>query len=151
TASLVRFPSMVSNADNNLLTSIKAVSPGYPLRGKLKLASHPDEEAAFQATRVADNIPGPGTGWIDEKGMSGLQVDPGDQIEVGALEMTITALVASEPDHSVGFVSMNPRLLMNEEDLVASELIQPGSRVSYQLLVAGNEKRVAEFRSWVEA
>ena len=151
TASLVRFPSMVSNLDNNLLTSIKAVSPGYPLRGKLRLASHPDKEAVFQATRAADSIPGPGTVWIDEKVMSGLEVTLGDKIEVGALEMTITALVASEPDHSVGFVSMNPRLLMNEEDLAASELIQSGSRVSYQLLVAGDEKKVAEFRSWVEA
>lgn len=150
TTSLTRFPSMISFEDNNLLTGIKAVAPGYPLRGVLKLADPPSNDTAIRPVRIAHGIPRPGTVWIDEKVMTGLKVTVGDKIEVGALEMTVTALVASEPDHSVGFVSMNPRLLMNEEDLEATQLIQPGSRVSYQLLVAGDEHRVAKFRRWID-
>lgn len=81
--------------------------------------------------------------------MVALEVTLGDKIEVGAAELTVMSMVESEPDHSVGFVSMNPRLLMNEEDLAATRLIQPGSRISYQLLVAGDEGRVAGFRRWI--
>ncbi len=149
TTHLTRFPSMISFGDNNLLTSIKAVAPGYPLRGELKLADPPAEGSAARHTRVAQGIPERKTVWVDEKVMSALEVTLGDKIEVGATELTVMSMVESEPDHSVGFVSMNPRLLMNEEDLAATRLIQPGSRISYQLLVAGDEGQVAGFRRWV--
>jgi len=151
TATLTRFPSMVSYADNNLLCAIKAVTPGYPLRGKLQLVSLAEgDELSQSPARVAQGIPAPGTVWIDEKVMAGLDVKLGDKLEIGMIELTVTELVASEPDHSVGFINMNPRLLINEQDLAASELIQPGSRVSYQLLVAGEIADVAAYRSWLE-
>ncbi|SCZ86668.1 ABC transporter permease [Nitrosomonas mobilis] len=152
TAALTRFPSMVSYADNNLLCAIKAVTPGYPLRGKLQLTSLAEgDELSQSPARVAQGIPAPGTVWIDEKAMAALDVKLGDKLEIGMIELTVTELVASEPDHSVGFINMNPRLLINEKDLAASELIQPGSRVSYQLLVAGEIADVAAYRSWLEA
>ncbi len=150
TTHLTRFPSMVSFGEESLLTGIKAVAPGYPLRGALKLADPPTEDTVPRPVRTAHGIPRSGTVWIDEKVMTALEVTVGDKIEVGAAEMTVMALVASEPDHSVGFVSMNPRLLMNEQDLAATGLIQLGSRISYQLLVAGDEGRVAAFRRWID-
>ncbi len=150
TTHLVRFPSMVSFGDNSLLTSIKAVAPGYPLRGELKLANPPTEENIAQSIRIAQGIPKPGTVWVDEKVINALKVTLGDKVEVGAAEMTVMSMVESEPDHSVGFVSMNPRLLMNEKDLATTQLIQPGSRINYQLLVAGDETQVREFRHWVK-
>ncbi len=150
TTNLTRFPSMVSFGDNSLLTGIKAITPGYPLRGVLKLADPPTDDTIIRPVRIAQGIPKPGTVWIDEKVMAGLKVTLGDTIEVGSSEMMVAALVASEPDHSVGFVSMNPRLLMNEEDLFATQLVQLGSRISYQLLVAGDERQVAEFRHWID-
>src|ERR1700730_13990509 len=39
TTSAVRFPSMVQFAGRTLLTEVKAVEPGYPLRGKLRIRS----------------------------------------------------------------------------------------------------------------
>jgi len=151
TVALTRFPSMVSYADNNLLCAIKAVTPGYPLRGKLQLAAlSEDGEPSRSPERVAQGIPAPGTVWIDEKIMVGLDVKLGDKLEIGMIELTVTELVANEPDHSVGFINMNPRLLINAQDLAASELIQTGSRVSYQLLVAGEMADVAAYRSWLE-
>ncbi len=151
TTTLTRFPSMVSHADNNLLCAIKAVTPGYPLRGKLQLAMLSEDDNLLQSSaRVAQGIPAPGTVWIDEKVMAGLDVKSGDKLEIGMIELTVAELVASEPDHSVGFINMNPRLLINAQDLAASELIQPGSRVSYQLLVAGEIADVAAFRDWLQ-
>ncbi|MCC6916735.1 FtsX-like permease family protein [Nitrosomonas sp.] len=149
TTRLIKFPSMISVDDKNLLTSIKAISRGYPLRGELKLVDPPTEGGAVQHTRIAEGIPKPGTAWVDEKVMMALNVTLGDRIEVGATELTVMSVVKSEPDHTVGFVSMNPRLLMNEKDLPATRLIQPGSRINYQLLVAGEDGQVAEFRRWI--
>lgn len=151
TSQLVRFPSMISFGDNSILTSVKAVTSGYPLRGQLELADAPATSSPPPVIRVAQDIPAPGTVWIDEKIVAALKVLPGEIIEVGAIEMTVAALIESEPDHSVGFVSMNPRLIMNEKDLAATQLIQPGSRVSYQLLAAGDTSEVARFRNWLEA
>lgn len=36
-SSSLKFPSMASRGDNSLLTEIKAVTPGYPLRGELRI------------------------------------------------------------------------------------------------------------------
>ncbi len=149
-ATLTRFSSMASKEENNLLTEIRAVSAGYPLRGELRLADTTSEIITEQKTYVAQGIPSPGTVWIDEKLMTGLDITPGETLEVGATQMTVAALVTREPDYSVGFINMGARLLMNADDLTATNLIQPGSRVTYQLLVAGEEKQVAEFRSWAQ-
>ncbi len=150
TTHLVRFPSMISFGDESVLTSIKAVAHGYPLRGELKLADALAGESTARSAGVAQGIPKLGTVWVDKKVTDALHATLGDQIEVGAAKLTITSLIESEPDHSVGFVSMNPRLLMNEKDLAATQLIRPGSRISYQLLVAGRESLVKEFRLWAK-
>lgn len=150
TATLTRFPSMTSKEENNLLTEIRAVSSGYPLRGELRLADNPSEMITEQMTHVAQDIPAPGTVWIDEKLMTGLDITLGEKLEIGATQMTVAALVAREPDYSVGFVNLGPRLLMNAGDLAATDLIQPGSRVTYQLLIAGEEDQVEAFRSWAQ-
>ncbi|HNG37140.1 MAG TPA: FtsX-like permease family protein, partial [Nitrosomonas sp.] len=147
---LIRFPSMVSKGDHNLLAEIRAVSPGYPLRGELKMMDRPNENATEENIYLAEGIPTQGTIWIDEKLLLGLETALDEKLEVGIAEMTVTSIVAREPDHSVGFINMGPRLLMNIEDLAETQLIQPGSRVTYQLLVAGKESDVAQFRDWVQ-
>ena len=46
-AQTVTFPSMAisaADADRNSLTAVKAVSPGYPLRGNLRVADAIDQE-----------------------------------------------------------------------------------------------------------
>ena len=146
---LIRFPSMVSKGDSNLLAEIRAVSPGYPLRGEVKVMDVANEQATEENTYLANDIPAQGTIWIDEKLLFGLKAALGEKLEVGIAEMAVTSIVAREPDHSVGFINMGPRLLMNIADLAETQLIQPGSRVSYQLLVAGKDSDVARIRQWV--
>ncbi len=147
---LIRFPSMVSKGDHNLLAEIRAVSPGYPLRGELKIMDRPNESAMEEHSYLAEGIPAQGTIWIDDKLLLGLKTALSEKLEVGIAEMAVTSIIAREPDHSVGFINMGPRLLMNIADLAGTQLIQPGSRVSYQLLVAGKESDVTQFRDWAQ-
>lgn len=146
-SSLIKFPSMISNGENNLLTEIKAITEGYPLRGRVYLASRSSETTEIQ---VAGRIPQPGTIWVDEKVMTRLDLKGGDVVDVGDIQLTVTELVVREPDHSVGFINMGARAMINAADLPNTGLIQEGSRVSYQLLVAGEIKAVQQFRDWAK-
>ncbi|MBA3755489.1 MAG: ABC transporter permease, partial [Nitrosomonas sp.] len=72
-SSVTKFPSMISNGDNNLLTEIKAVTEGYPLRGRVLLASRSSQVLTVQPEiQAATGIPQPGTIWVDEKVMTRL-------------------------------------------------------------------------------
>lgn len=107
TSSLTKFPSMISNGEGNLLTQIKAVTDGYPLRGRVYLSSQPSSAAASQPQlQAADGIPSRGTIWVDEKVMAQLALRSGDVVEVGATQLIVTELIVREPDHSVGFINM---------------------------------------------
>ena len=50
------------------------------------------------------------------------------------------------PDEGWSFVDLAPTLLINEADLDATGLIQPGSRVSYRMLFAGERDDVDHFK-----
>ncbi|WMJ07339.1 ABC transporter permease [Nitrosomonas sp. sh817] len=150
-SSLTKFPSMISNGEGNLLTQIKAVTDGYPLRGRVYLSSQPSSAAASQPQlQAADGIPPRGAIWIDEKVMAQLALRGGDVVEVGATQLIVTELIVREPDHSVGFINMGARAMINAGDLEATGLIQEGSRVSYQLLLAGEIDSVKQFRDWAK-
>ncbi len=146
TATVTQFPSMVSDGDTNQLVMIKAVTDGYPLRGKLYLSGTQDKPEEHVATQV----PNPGTLWVDKKLLAYMDLKRGDILEVGASQFTTDALIMREPDHSVSFVHMAPRVMMNEADLSATGLIQKGSRITYQLLIAGDYSTVAAYRDWAE-
>ncbi len=150
TSTVLKFASMTSNGDDNLLVEVKAVTDNYPLRGKLQLADTMNQIDSLHDTHDANTIPTPGTVWIDEKLMLRLSLKQGDQLDVGATQLTVDALITREPDYSVGFINLGPRLLFNAEDLDATKLIQPGSRITYHLLVAGEIEAVAQYRDWAQ-
>ena len=49
---------------------------------------------------------------------------------------------------ALGFLSGQPRLMLNAADLAATGLIQPGSRVRYSLQIAGETAAVDAYRAW---
>jgi putative ABC transport system permease protein len=69
-------------------------------------------------------------------------------VEVGTASLRLAAILTQEPDRAGDLFSIAPRLMMNMADLAATGLIQPGSRATYRLLVAGDEITVGSFRSW---
>lgn len=145
TAQTALFPSMVSTSQNNRLAEVKAVSKGYPLRGTLRIAN-----TAFGADHPANGIPPSGSVWLEARLANALQVKPGASIQLGYSHLKIAAILTNEPDRGGDFFNLAPRLLMNQSDLPATGLIQPGSRVSYRLLIAGKSSALEVYRSWLE-
>ena len=145
-ARTVAFPSMVLHGTQSQLTEIKAVSPGYPLRGELRVSDRP-----YAPDRSARAIPPEGQAWVDARLAGQLGVAVGDALQVGGTSLVVGALLTQEPDRASGFFNIAPRLLMNMADLQQTGLIQAGSRVSYRLLLAGPEREVDAFRAWAQA
>jgi len=143
-AQTVVFPSMAQagegDAARSLLTSIKAVSAGYPLRGQVKL------EGAKGGARGVDGIPAAGTVWVDPQVLSSLDVKLGDTLKLGDRDFRIAEVIAVEPDRGSAFVNFAPRVMLSEGDLAATHLVQPGSRVTYRLLLAGAPDSVKAFQ-----
>jgi len=142
------FPSMVTTRKNeNLLADIMSVEQGYPLRGKIII-----DDGVQQVIRNDNSvIPAPGTLWADERLMQRLGLHLDDVVDIGKLHLRVTARVVRFVDQSVGFASFAPRVILNSADLPASGLIQEGSRIGYRLVIAGEAKQVAEYRSFVQA
>lgn len=138
TAGTVVFPSMalsVRDADRNALAAVKAVSSGYPLRGRLRVSNAPGE--ADQPTR---DIPAPGEVWVDPQLMQSIGAAIGDRIKLGESTFRIARIIAIEPDRGAQFINFAPRVMMNLSDLPATQLIATGSRVTYRLLMAGERE-----------
>lgn len=146
TATTLLFPSMVFAGDEaNQLASIKAVTPGYPLRGVLRIA-----DAPFTPGFVTQDLPEPGTVWLDARLFPALGVAVGDQIDVGMASLTVTRVIASEPDRGGSMFDMGPRVLMRLEDVPATEVVQPGSRLRYRLLLRGSDADLDATRAALE-
>ena len=145
TAETVTFPSMVLANGQAQLADIKAVSATYPLRGKLRQAEQPGE-----AGTAAEHGPPAGTVWPDERLSAALQAIPGQVVQLGKSALPVTAILTLEPDRGINFFALAPRLMMHLDDLPATGLVQPGSRLTYRILVAGDAAAVNGFRNWVE-
>lgn len=149
-AQTVVFPSMVivgeGDRATSQLASVKAVTPGYPLRGNLKIA--PQINAADASTR---EVPAPGTVWADASLLTAQNIAVGDRLKLGDKTFKVANVISVEPDRGAGFMNFAPRVMLNMADLAATNLIQAGSRVNYRLLVAGQPAAVAPFQQWVDA
>ena len=152
TTPVIRFNSMVQTADSAaaastaaVLTDVKAVGEGYPLRGAVTLV-----DAASSQGRPAGGVPQPGDVWIDARLAQRLGVDIGAKLAVGEATLAVAAIVQSEPEVAGVVFSLGPRLLLNIADVPATNLLQPGNRARYRLLVAGPDpQRLERYRSWL--
>ncbi|HJV93196.1 MAG TPA: ABC transporter permease, partial [Azonexus sp.] len=139
------FPSMVMAGEQAQLADLKAVSPTYPLRGRLSTSMRLGEAGVPVA-----GGPEPGAVWLDERLATALQVGPNDQVTVGRQHFRVAAILTLEPDRGINFFSLAPRLLMHLDDIPATGLVQFGSRLRYRLLFAGDEKAISRFKNWLK-
>lgn len=145
-ARTLAFPSMVyAGADAMQLASIKAVSEGYPLRGELGFSAEP-----FGPAEAVAGGPEAGEVWLDSRLFPLLDVAVGDSVEVGEARLRVAGAIRSEPDQAAGMYGYGPRLMMNYGDIASTGVVQPGSRVEFRQLFAGEATRLERFITWLE-
>ena len=145
TAETQTFPTVVFAGDESALATVKAVSRTYPLRGVVRIS-----DVLFGEQREIHSIPPSGELWADGALLAKLGADVGDTLSVGEGDFLVSAVLTYRPDQSIGFASLAPSLLVNIDDIPSTALISEGSRVSYALLVAGEESAVTEFNDDIQ-
>ena len=138
----VSFPTMAralpEQGGASRLVALKAVEPGYPLRGRLEVA--PSQAA----------IPPAGEVWVDPALLEALNLQTGQKLGLGDRQLRITATIVREPDRGAGFMSFAPRVMLNAADLPSTGLVQPASRVTWRMAVAGPTPEADRFVQWAK-
>jgi len=144
-AQAVEFSSVVAAQEGIQLASVKAANSLYPLRGELRSAAEP------YAPEEAGSGPRPGEVWAEARLMVALNLKIGDELEIGAKTLRLSRVLTYDPDTAGDFYSLTPRVLMHLDDLAATEVVQPGSRVRFRELWRGDANALAAYRQAVEA
>ncbi len=146
-AQTVVFPSMATLGERGKLSSLKAVSSDYPLRGELQISRRTNPQDKDKVN--SSNGPAPGNAWVDPALLEVLQAKIGDTLALGQARLRIDAVLLRELDRGAAFMNFAPRVMIALEDLPKTELLGLGSRVTYRLLVAGSNASVADYQNWV--
>ncbi|MBG0811673.1 ABC transporter permease [Methylosinus sp. H3A] len=103
------------------LVEIKAVDSVYPGAGAVELApARPLAEALRQGDGAFGLV-------ADSTLIARLDLKIGDKVKIGAAAFTLTAELASEPDKLAGGFGFGARVLMSQDALRATGLVQPGA------------------------
>ncbi len=146
--STLNFPTMAratqDKGGQSRLVALKAVNPGYPLRGRLHVLHN------AQAVDTRD-IPARGEVWVEAPLLEALDLQVGDALLLGEDQLRVSRVLLAEPDRGAGFMNFAPRVMMNEQDLPSTRLVQPASRITWRLAVVGPVAAVKAYTQWAEA
>ncbi|MFM2074410.1 MAG: hypothetical protein RJB34_715 [Pseudomonadota bacterium] len=149
TSQQLTFPTMARAPDDlggaAKLVSLKSVDDRYPLRGQMRVA-----DALGAADAPTRDVPSPGTAWVDEALLLALDLQLGQSLWLGDAVFRVTRVIVVEPDRGSGFMSFAPRVMIHQDDIPATGLVQPASRLNYRLAVAGEPAAVGRFTTWAE-
>ncbi|WP_323154547.1 ABC transporter permease [Pseudomonas alvandae] len=143
-ARVVEFSSVVATDNGIQLSSVKAADDIYPLRGELKSAPAPF------APEETGGRPASGEAWVEARLLTALDLKIGDSIDVGNKTLRLSRVLTYEPDRAGNFYSLTPRVMINLQDLDATGVVQPGSRVSYRDLWRGPAPALQTYRDLVK-
>jgi putative ABC transport system permease protein len=112
------------------LVELKGVDAAYPLFGSVALAPALPLSAALARTSGVFGAA------ADPALLARLDLKPGARVTIGGATVELRAVLQSEPDKLAGGLGFGPRLLVSEEALRATGLLQPGSLVRWHYRVA---------------
>ncbi len=141
-ASLQLLRATIRHHDKFQLVEVKAASSGYPLRGQLRIKTvdNPHEHTTTTLPQVNE-------AWLEARLADTLKINIGDALKLGDLSLNVTAILTYEPDQTPDFLNNAPRVLIHDETLKHSGLLQPGSRVNYQHLLK-TDKADTKLSDW---
>ena len=144
TANRAWFSTMVFTEAGLQLSQVSAVTKAYPLRGEYLI-----DTQLFGTGFVSDRGPAAGEVWVSSRLASLLEVEIGDDIQIGEADFRVTSYLVRDPGSSASAFAIAPRAVINWQDLDKTQVIQPGSRVRYALLMAGDADLLQEMQEWV--
>jgi len=145
TAHQVYTRSMVFANDELSLSSLRAASSGYPLKGQIKVADEP-----FSLGEVTSELPNSGETWVESRLFQALELKIGDTLEVGESQFIVTKVLVEVPDAGFSIFATDPKVLIPYQDLAATKVTGPGSRITYSYFFSGDDKLLESYYQWLE-
>lgn len=120
---VVTLRAMAQGNGASTLVELKAADANYPLFGKLELSSGTLQEAVVEPLLLQR-----------------LHLKLGDSIKLGQGTFKISGVIEHEPDRIAGGFVLGPRVLISQDALKVTGLVQPGSLVnhSYRVRLPGD-------------
>ncbi|MCK5122456.1 MAG: FtsX-like permease family protein, partial [Methylococcales bacterium] len=144
-ARTAEFSTVLIENDELLLAGVKAVSNLYPLRGYLKTT-----QLDYSTESIKQHGPNQGEAWADKRVLSALKLSLGDDLVVGEKTLSISQLITYEPDKRGDLYSLSPRVMINDADLQATQVLKPGSHVHYFFQFSGTADALKTFSLWIK-
>jgi len=128
------------------LVEMKAVDAGYPTAGILET-----DPQLMPADLFAERNGAFGAA-VDPALLARLDLKVGDRVTVGGANVELRARLVTEPDQIADGIGFGPRLMISQEALQATGLVQPGSLVrwTYRLILPqalSNEEGLARIEA----
>jgi putative ABC transport system permease protein len=139
------FRTMIFAGDAFQLSQLSAVTDSYPLKGAYLL-----DETLFGSGSPFNASPQKGKIWLSSRLASLLNVSIGDTVDVGESKLTVANYLVRDPGSSASAFTLSPRAVMNMADIASTQVIIPGSRVRYALLLAGERDALDDYEAWVK-
>ena len=139
-SSALEFASMVSRGDAFQLATVRAVDAAYPLRGEVRIADRP-----FEAGTPRPAQPPPGAVYVDQELLTLLNAAVGDAVQIGESTFRIAGVVVEEPGQLGGVFGFAPRVFLRADEIEATRVLQPGSRLTYLYQFAGEPEPLSHF------
>jgi len=117
---------MAAAAERRALVELKAVDAVYPLYGALQIEPPQQIDQALAGAGVEFGA------LVEASLLQRLEIQIGDQLQVGKTSFVVRGELLNEPDRTVRAFHLGPRLLISRAGLSATELLQPGSLVTYR-------------------
>lgn len=140
----IEFASMLYSEQSMQLVAVKAVDDLYPLIGKLEVYS--EERSRLEVS----NGPSSGQVWLPPRLLNLLALNKGDEVFVGEKALSLSHEIAHEPDGGFQVFDIAPRAMIHLDDVVATEVIKPGSRLTWRYYFSGQEQALTDFDKWLE-
>ncbi len=141
---IIYFPTVVVAGQQLQLVDVKAVTNSYPLVGNIHTKNNMN-----LPEQINYGIPSVGTIWVDSRLISLLNATIGEKISIGEQSFVIDKILSYEPDIESNVFTIAPRVLMNQADIAKTQIIQPGSRVTYALLLTGKDADMQNYKKWL--
>lgn len=135
------FATMAARGEHLQISAVTAVDGHFPLRGAIRLEGDPGA-----APRRTSGGPPRGQLWAERRLLDALGVEPGGLVDVGDASFTLAAVLVDAPGGMAGGLGLGPRLIMHVDDLPATGVVQPGSRVRYRYGFAGDAAAITAYR-----
>lgn len=129
------FGSMAHTDDAFVMVNVKAIEPTFPLRGTLEVLP---KSAQIQSGEV----------WLSARAMELLKVKLGETLNIADGVFTVSAVIEQDSNQELGFSAFSPTVIISQQDIAKTNAIQPGSRIDYRLLMAGEPEQIQAFEQY---